>query len=128
MFDSPQFQHVKPQHLSPGSPRKVFDLLFSLKNIFKGLFSLKKTYLMCRRSSKGVGARIESLEDFTAKFGLNTSAIKSSEGQRREGSNNNNNNNNEVVKQEETADFLRRRGNKGSVRESSTERRKSSIQ
>jgi len=81
-----------------------------------------------RRSSKGVGARIESLEDFTAKFGLNTSAIKSSEGQRREGSNNNNNNNNEVVKQEETADFLRRRGNKGSVRESSTERRKSSIQ
>ena len=86
---------------------------------------MKKTYLMCRRSSKGVGARIESLEDFTAKFGLNTSAIKSSEGQRREG---NNNNNNEVVKQEETADFLRRRGNKGSVRESSTERRKSSIQ
>ena len=79
---------------------------------------------MCRRSSKGVGARIESLEDFTAKFGLNTSAIKSSEGQRREG----NNNNNEVVKQEETADFLRRRANKGSVRESSTERRKSSIQ
>ena len=88
---------------------------------------MKKTYLMCRRSSKGVGARIESLEDFTAKFGLNTSAIKSSEGQRREGSNNNNNKN-EVVKQEETADFLRRRGNKGSVRESSTERRKSSIQ
>ena len=39
MFDSPQFQHVKPQHLSPGSPRKVFDLLFSLKNIFKGFWS-----------------------------------------------------------------------------------------
>merc|ERR1712110_968910 len=68
-----------------------------------------------RRSSKGASARIESLEDFTAKFGLNTSPMKLAEGQKSEANNN--------VKVESVV----RRG-KGVERESSMERRKSSIQ
>ena len=71
---------------------------------------------MFRRSSKGASSRIESLEDFTAKFGLNTSPMKSAEGQKREANNN--------VK----VDLVVRRANKGVERESSVERRKSSIQ
>ena len=74
---------------------------------------------MFRRASKGAGARIESLEDFTAKFGLNnTLSTKSAAAdcQKREGNNN--------VKRE---DLVKRRG-KGLERESSVERRKSSIQ
>ena len=71
---------------------------------------------MFRRSSKGASSRIDSLEDFTAKFGLNTSPMKSTEGQKREANNN--------VK----VDLVVRRGNKGMERESSVERRKSSIQ
>ena len=69
-----------------------------------------------RRSSKGASTRIESLEDFTAKFGLNTSPMKSAEGQKKEANNN--------VK----VDLVVRRANKGVERESSVERRKSSIQ
>ena len=72
---------------------------------------------MFRRSSKGASARIESLEDFTAKFGLNTSPLKLGGGQKREANNN--------VKVE--VDLVKRRG-KGTERESSMERRKSSIQ
>ena len=68
---------------------------------------------MFRRSSKGASARIESLEDFTAKFGLNTSPMKSADGQKREANNN--------------VDLVKRRS-KGVERESSVERRKSSIQ
>jgi len=83
-----------------------------------------------RRASKGASARIESLEDFTAKFGLNntSSSTKSStEVQKKRESNNN-----VTTKQEEVVDYVRRRrglGNdKGLERESSIERRKSSIQ
>ena len=68
---------------------------------------------MFRRSSKGASARIESLEDFTAKFGLNTSPMKSADGQKREANNN--------------VDLVKRRS-KGVERETSVERRKSSIQ
>merc|ERR1719397_1511098 len=83
-----------------------------------------------RRASKGASSRIESLEDFTAKFGLNTSSSSSSksmaEVQKKRESNNN-----VTAKQEEVVDFMRRRGlgnDKGLERESSIERRKSSIQ
>ena len=84
---------------------------------------------MFRRASKGASARIESLEDFTAKFGLNntSSSTKSStEVQKKRESNNN-----VTTKQEEVVDYVRRRGlgnDKGMERESSIERRKSSIQ
>jgi len=87
-----------------------------------------------RRTSKGASSRIESLEDFTAKFGLNnTSSSLSAKSttdvhKKREG---NNNNNNVTMKQEEVVSFVRRRGlgnNKGTERETSIERRKSSIQ
>ena len=84
---------------------------------------------MFRRASKGASARIESLEDFTAKFGLNntSSSTKSStEVQKKRESNNN-----VTTKQEEVVDYVRRRGlgnDKGLERESSIERRKSSIQ
>ena len=86
---------------------------------------------MFRRLSKGASARIESLEDFTAKFGLNTSSSSSTklttEVQKKRESNNN-----ETMKQEEVVDFVRRRrglaNDKGLERESSIERRKSSIQ
>ena len=73
---------------------------------------------MFRRASKGASARIESLEDFTAKFGLNNtlSTKSAADGPKREGNNN--------VKRE---DLVKRRG-KGLERESSVERRKSSIQ
>ena len=83
---------------------------------------------MFRRASKGASSRIESLEDFTAKFGLNTSSSSKSmaEVQKKRESNNN-----VTTKQEEVVDFVRRRGlgnDKGLERESSIERRKSSIQ
>ena len=84
---------------------------------------------MFRRASKGASSRIESLEDFTAKFGLNntSSSTKSStEVQKKRESNNN-----VTTKQEEVVDYVRRRGlgnDKGMERESSIERRKSSIQ
>ena len=77
---------------------------------------------MFRRASKGASARIESLEDFTAKFGLNnTLSTKSAAAdfQKREGNNN--------VKREDLVDLVKRRG-KGLEREPSVERRKSSIQ
>ena len=76
---------------------------------------------MFRRASKGASARIESLEDFTAKFGLNNtlSTKSAADGQKREGNNN--------VKREDLVDLVKRRG-KGLERESSVERRKSSIQ
>ena len=88
---------------------------------------------MFRRASKGASARIESLEDFTAKFGLNNTSSLSTKSstevqKKREG----NNNNNVTMKQEEVVDFVRRRrglaNDKGLERESSIERRKSSIQ
>merc|ERR1711974_313441 len=43
-----------------------------------------------RRASKGASARIESLEDYTAKFGLNNtlSTKSAADGQKREGNNN----------------------------------------
>ena len=85
---------------------------------------------MFRRASKGASARIESLEDFTAKFGLNnmsaSSTKSSTEVQKKRESNNN-----VTTKQEEVVDYVRRRGlgnDKGLERESSIERRKSSIQ
>ena len=76
---------------------------------------------MFRRASKGASARIESLEDFTAKFGLNNtlSTKSAADFQKREGNNN--------VKREDLVDSVKRRG-KGLERESSVERRKSSIQ
>ena len=84
---------------------------------------------MFRRASKGASARIESLEDFTAKFGLNNTSSSSkslTEVQKKRESNNN-----VTTKQEEVVDYVRRRGlgnDKGMERESSIERRKSSIQ
>jgi len=85
-----------------------------------------------RRLSKGASARIESLEDFTAKFGLNNTSSSSSTKSTTEVQKKRESNNNKTMKQEEVVDFVRRRrglGNdKGLERESSIERRKSSIQ
>jgi len=82
-----------------------------------------------RRLSKGPCSRVESLEDFTAKFGLNTSSNKVGEGQKRgtTSTSNDNNNNKNKNKEDGAMDHVRRRG-KVLERESDIGRRKSSIQ